>query len=319
MTLKYAERVKRIVNKAKVNTGSNADIINSLKLEIKELKLRLQQQQQDGNDGAGAENVLLLQERLVTEEKLMQQLTLPWEQKRRESEVHLERMNQENQALKKQQEAMKAEMAHLKKERSDRELQKSREEQKKKERQKRHKLQLEFQMKRRKDDQSNIAKKLSTGEARISSLQEELVITRNQRNELESSLALARQRMEEQRIRLERLLLKEKASKVSIYEKKEEVLVQNKQMKAGMDKMALQCLSSKLELFIYLAYGTEVTPKESQMMKRYFAFGMKELKIGEDNRQDVRRLLASMLKESNRVLKRDVSGEPRGYCRVESL
>ena len=266
MTLKYAERVKRIVNKAKVNTGSNADVINSLKQEIKELKQQLQQQQQ-GNSEA-TESVMLLQDRLATEEKLMQQLTLPWEQKRRESELHLERMNQENKVLRQKQEALQAEMESLKREKSVRDLQKTREEHKKKERQKRHKLQLEYQLKRRKDDQKSLVKRLSDGEARIFALQEELEITRAQRNELECSLLEARQKIEEQRIKFERVILKEKGARREAQAELEKTLVRTEEAERQVETIALDCLDSKLALYLYLDGRSKRNPREMIDLRR---------------------------------------------------
>ncbi|XP_078712139.1 kinesin-like protein KIF13A isoform X4 [Lampetra fluviatilis] len=86
-TLRYADRAKRIVNHAVVNEDPNARIIRELRDEVDKLRSQLNQ----------AESLMApeLQERLQQSEKLIQEMTLTWEQKlRKTEEIAQERQKQ---------------------------------------------------------------------------------------------------------------------------------------------------------------------------------------------------------------------------------
>uniref|UniRef100_A0A671LIC0 Kinesin motor domain-containing protein n=1 Tax=Sinocyclocheilus anshuiensis TaxID=1608454 RepID=A0A671LIC0_9TELE len=77
-TLRYADRAKRIVNHAVVNEDPNARIIRELREEVEKLKVQLSQ----------AESLKSpeLQEKLQESEKLVQEMTVTWEEKLRKTE-----------------------------------------------------------------------------------------------------------------------------------------------------------------------------------------------------------------------------------------
>ncbi|KAF4102706.1 hypothetical protein G5714_015589 [Onychostoma macrolepis] len=77
-TLRYADRAKRIVNHAVVNEDPNARIIRELREEVEKLKVQLSQ----------AESLKSpeLQEKLQESEKLIQEMTVTWEEKLRKTE-----------------------------------------------------------------------------------------------------------------------------------------------------------------------------------------------------------------------------------------
>ncbi|XP_018605926.1 kinesin-like protein KIF13A isoform X6 [Scleropages formosus] len=86
-TLRYADRAKRIVNHAVVNEDPNARIIRELREEVEKLKEQLSQ--------AEALKAPELQEKLHESEKLIQEMTITWEEKlRKTEEIAQERQKQ---------------------------------------------------------------------------------------------------------------------------------------------------------------------------------------------------------------------------------
>ncbi|XP_056299562.1 kinesin-like protein KIF13A isoform X3 [Pseudoliparis swirei] len=86
-TLRYADRAKRIVNHAVVNEDPNARIIRELREEVVKLKVQLSQ----------AESLKApdLKEKLQESEKLIQEMTVTWEDKlRKTEEIATERQQQ---------------------------------------------------------------------------------------------------------------------------------------------------------------------------------------------------------------------------------
>ncbi|RXN27553.1 kinesin KIF13A isoform X2 [Labeo rohita] len=77
-TLRYADRAKRIVNHAVVNEDPNARIIRELREEVEKLKVQLSQ--------AESLKAPELQEKLQESEKLIQEMTVTWEEKLRKTE-----------------------------------------------------------------------------------------------------------------------------------------------------------------------------------------------------------------------------------------
>uniref|UniRef100_A0A8B9GRR8 Kinesin family member 13A n=1 Tax=Astyanax mexicanus TaxID=7994 RepID=A0A8B9GRR8_ASTMX len=77
-TLRYADRAKRIVNHAVVNEDPNARIIRELREEVEKLKEQLSQ--------AESLKAPELQEKLQESEKLIQEMTVTWEEKLRKTE-----------------------------------------------------------------------------------------------------------------------------------------------------------------------------------------------------------------------------------------
>ncbi|XP_071804732.1 kinesin-like protein KIF13A isoform X3 [Asterias amurensis] len=85
-TLRYADRAKRIVNHAVINEDPNARIIRELREEVDSLKKQLKE--------AVSMKADTLKERLQESEKLMQEMTLSWEDKLlKTEEVHKERQH----------------------------------------------------------------------------------------------------------------------------------------------------------------------------------------------------------------------------------
>uniref|UniRef100_A0A8C7IQA7 Kinesin family member 13A n=1 Tax=Oncorhynchus kisutch TaxID=8019 RepID=A0A8C7IQA7_ONCKI len=86
-TLRYADRAKRIVNHAVVNEDPNARIIRELREEVEKLRVQLSQ--------AESLKAPELKERLQESEKLIQEMTVTWEQKLRNTEeIATERQQQ---------------------------------------------------------------------------------------------------------------------------------------------------------------------------------------------------------------------------------
>ncbi|KAM6950499.1 kinesin-like protein KIF13B isoform 2-T2 [Lycodopsis pacificus] len=86
-TLRYADRAKSIVNHAVVNEDPNARIIRELREEVEKLRVQLTQ--------AESLKAPELKDRLEESEKLIQEMTITWEQKlRKTEEVAQERQKQ---------------------------------------------------------------------------------------------------------------------------------------------------------------------------------------------------------------------------------
>ncbi|XP_017282022.1 kinesin-like protein KIF13A isoform X3 [Kryptolebias marmoratus] len=86
-TLRYADRAKRIVNHAVVNEDPNARIIRELREEVEKLKVQLSQ--------AESMKAPELKEKLQESEKLIQEMTVTWEEKlRKTEEIAAERQKQ---------------------------------------------------------------------------------------------------------------------------------------------------------------------------------------------------------------------------------
>uniref|UniRef100_A0A3Q4HBT7 Kinesin family member 13A n=1 Tax=Neolamprologus brichardi TaxID=32507 RepID=A0A3Q4HBT7_NEOBR len=86
-TLRYADRAKRIVNHAIVNEDPNARIIRELREEVEKLKVQLSQ--------AESMKAPELKEKLQESEKLIQEMTVTWEEKlRKTEEIATERQKQ---------------------------------------------------------------------------------------------------------------------------------------------------------------------------------------------------------------------------------
>uniref|UniRef100_UPI0037E80FB8 kinesin-like protein KIF13A n=1 Tax=Semicossyphus pulcher TaxID=241346 RepID=UPI0037E80FB8 len=86
-TLRYADRAKRIVNHAVVNEDPNARIIRELREEVEKLKVQLSQ--------AESMKAPELKDKLHESEKLIQEMTVTWEEKlRKTEEIATERQKQ---------------------------------------------------------------------------------------------------------------------------------------------------------------------------------------------------------------------------------
>ncbi|XP_074509947.1 kinesin-like protein KIF13A isoform X2 [Sebastes fasciatus] len=86
-TLRYADRAKRIVNHAVVNEDPNARIIRELREEVEKLKVQLSQ--------AESLKAPELKDKLQESEKLIQEMTVTWEEKlRKTEEIATERQKQ---------------------------------------------------------------------------------------------------------------------------------------------------------------------------------------------------------------------------------
>ncbi|XP_036929158.1 kinesin-like protein KIF13A isoform X6 [Acanthopagrus latus] len=86
-TLRYADRAKRIVNHAVVNEDPNARIIRELREEVEKLRVQLSQ--------AESLKAPELKEKLHESEKLIQEMTVTWEEKlRKTEEIATERQKQ---------------------------------------------------------------------------------------------------------------------------------------------------------------------------------------------------------------------------------
>ncbi|XP_047436285.1 kinesin-like protein KIF13B isoform X2 [Mugil cephalus] len=86
-TLRYADRAKNIVNHAVVNEDPNARIIRELREEVEKLRVQLNQ--------AESLKAPELKDRLQESEKLIQEMTITWEEKlRKTEEIAQERQKQ---------------------------------------------------------------------------------------------------------------------------------------------------------------------------------------------------------------------------------
>uniref|UniRef100_A0A3B3SQ93 Kinesin family member 13B n=1 Tax=Paramormyrops kingsleyae TaxID=1676925 RepID=A0A3B3SQ93_9TELE len=86
-TLRYADRAKNIVNHAVVNEDPNAKIIRELRVEVEKLRVQLTQ--------AESLKAPELKDRLEESEKLIQEMTVTWEEKlRKTEEIAQERQKQ---------------------------------------------------------------------------------------------------------------------------------------------------------------------------------------------------------------------------------
>ncbi|XP_048830805.1 kinesin-like protein KIF13B isoform X2 [Brienomyrus brachyistius] len=86
-TLRYADRAKSIVNHAVVNEDPNAKIIRELRVEVEKLRVQLTQ--------AESMKAPELKDRLEESEKLIQEMTVTWEEKlRKTEEIAQERQKQ---------------------------------------------------------------------------------------------------------------------------------------------------------------------------------------------------------------------------------
>ncbi|XP_072317029.1 kinesin-like protein KIF13A isoform X2 [Eucyclogobius newberryi] len=86
-TLRYADRAKRIVNHAVVNEDPNARIIRELREEVEKLKVQLSQ--------AESLKAPELKDKLQESEKLIEEMTVTWEEKlRKTEEIATERQKQ---------------------------------------------------------------------------------------------------------------------------------------------------------------------------------------------------------------------------------
>eukprot|EP00741_Cyanophora_paradoxa_P021674 tig00000241_g20920.t1 len=94
-TLRYAERAKKIVNRAIVNEDSNAKLIRELREENSRLKQQLDDLIKNGTQSIGMSGLLQLKNDLESNEKLMEEAELsPEEQMRRAEEQSRQKMAQ---------------------------------------------------------------------------------------------------------------------------------------------------------------------------------------------------------------------------------
>jgi kinesin family protein 13 len=89
MTLRYADRAKRIENHATVNEDPNAKLIRELREEVELLKQQLSK--------AKANNDIA--ERLEVTEKIYAEVSKPWDEKLAETEKHKREWSQELEKL----------------------------------------------------------------------------------------------------------------------------------------------------------------------------------------------------------------------------
>jgi len=92
-TLRYANSAKNIRNKAIVNEDANARIIRELKEEITKLRDQLGLRGEDGSGPGGSggssresEEILRLREQLKESEKLIEEMTKPWEERAKQTQ-----------------------------------------------------------------------------------------------------------------------------------------------------------------------------------------------------------------------------------------
>ncbi|XP_065844044.1 kinesin-like protein KIF13A isoform X2 [Oscarella lobularis] len=93
-TLRYADRAKRIVNNAIVNEDPNAKVIRELREELDRLRSMLSGGQMPGGVGSEVDQkeVDNLKEKLAISERLMNSITMTWEEKLAETErIHHKR------------------------------------------------------------------------------------------------------------------------------------------------------------------------------------------------------------------------------------
>lgn len=230
-TLKYAERAKKIVNKARVNKESNAALVEALQLEIQQLREQLARYEHEVNETPSSPNSASsrgkrsdvdrrkLLVRLESQEKLVSSLSASWEQKRELAQEHFAELESQNAKLQQERAEMEAEMNRLRSEKLARELE---DEKRRQERQQRQKQQIEQQLLKRKQEQTkqqSAQRELEELRLRADSLEEALIAAQHerdiavdecseaQRNQaiLEKKLLKSRQRVDSRSSRLESL------------------------------------------------------------------------------------------------------------------
>ncbi|RNF09386.1 putative Unc104-like kinesin [Trypanosoma rangeli] len=114
-TLRYAERAKKIVNKAVVNESNNNEVIAALQKEIEQLKCQLQGASDSDRGG--------LLEQLAASETFQKELQMTMEEKLAESWRLMEEHKSEMQRLEEQLEAQRGEIVHLRHDNAEKERQ----------------------------------------------------------------------------------------------------------------------------------------------------------------------------------------------------
>ncbi|CAK9097919.1 Kinesin-like protein KIF13A [Durusdinium trenchii] len=219
-TLKYAERAKKIVNRARVNKESNGDLVEALKQEIASLREQLAkyEEQELNTVGAAPEKAAVHQKRhllvrLKSQEKLVSKLSTTWEEKREHAQSHFASLEQQNEALQEERDKMAREVDELKTQKQILENREAEEERKRQERQERRKAQIEQQLCKRKADQTKQAelqRKLDAANARIAGLEGQVEAMTLSERDLEASLRREQQRTKEASIKFERSIAKER-------------------------------------------------------------------------------------------------------------
>jgi len=221
-TLKYAERAKKIVNKARINKESKEALVNSLQKEIKALREQLARYEDLQGDGSSVvseeeaqqhrqrSNLLV---RLESQTKLMDSLSTSWEEKRQHAENHFASLEDQNKKLKIEKDRMEEEMQKLQDEKRALESREVEEEKRKQERQQRHRLQIEQQRLRRKSDHSKLLdsqRELEEARARILELEEALHKSNEEKQAFAKALSLEKKSALDTQQKFERNLNKEK-------------------------------------------------------------------------------------------------------------
>ncbi|KEG15460.1 putative Unc104-like kinesin [Trypanosoma grayi] len=112
-TLRYAERAKKIVNKAVVNESNNNEVIAALQKEIEELKLQLQ--------GASESERIKLSEDLAASEAIQKELQMSLEEKLAETRRVMEERETYMRHLEEQLETQRGEIENLRNENAEKE------------------------------------------------------------------------------------------------------------------------------------------------------------------------------------------------------
>ncbi|EKG05236.1 Unc104-like kinesin, putative [Trypanosoma cruzi] len=112
-TLRYAERAKRIVNRAVVNESNNNEVIAALQKEIEQLKSQLR--------GASGSDRDSLSEQLAASEKFQKELQMTMDEKLMESRRLMEERKKDMQRLEEQLEAQRGEIANLRQDNAEKE------------------------------------------------------------------------------------------------------------------------------------------------------------------------------------------------------
>lgn len=92
-TLRFADGVKRISNKAVINEDSNTKLIRELKKELEDLRKQVNNTAQLSNENHDDKQELM--EKLAISEKLLLQVNISWEEKLKEREALLEQQTQD--------------------------------------------------------------------------------------------------------------------------------------------------------------------------------------------------------------------------------
>ncbi|GBG29997.1 Kinesin-like protein [Hondaea fermentalgiana] len=192
-TLKYAERAKKIVNKARVNKESSAALVEVLQQEILQLREQLARYESESNDVLSPCSRTLranqndvdrrkLLVRLESQEKLVSSLSTSWEQKRELAQEHFAELESQNEKLQRERAEMEAEMQRLRSEKVARDAE---EEKRRIERQQRQKQQIEQQLLKRKQEQNkqqSAQRELEELRARAAVLEEALATAQSERD-----------------------------------------------------------------------------------------------------------------------------------------